>query len=203
MTTGTSLGRWLKSMVSWEKLSSALNRRTTGTLTTDRWPSTTNSSDIKVDLSLVSKAVSRREDAVFGLTKTQLISEVFSLRQDLLLATEKVVHLEEDRDEAYTRLYEFERRQEERLDILLGKQSEIIDQRLGLTQTGTRPDTSGIRPVGKNRGWQAQYEQRQREAKAVKLANPTPEVKANAQHWDKVVAEAEAADPILDDVTNV
>lgn len=63
-----------------------------------------------------------------------------------------------------------------RFDILLSKQEQIIDARLGLNQP-TPIAMEPVKPIGRNRNWQADYEKKQRD-----------------EHWRKVIEVQEKKD---------
>lgn len=118
-------------------------------------------------------------DYVFELSKKQLISEVFRLRGELEVskgALQQVGNL----------YHESTQRDQARLDDLLSKQTEIINQRLGLGEQGKVKEERTPRSLGR-RSWsdtQVKYEAKKREEFWTKRieemeAQTKPETKEN------------------------
>jgi hypothetical protein len=73
----------------------------------------------------------------------------------------------------------FSQRDQERLDTLLAKQTEILDARLGLNVAAPTTEKN-LKPIGRNRNWQADYEKKQRD-----------------EHWRKVIKAQEEKDGVV------
>jgi hypothetical protein len=117
-----------------------------------------------------------RVDYVLGLDKTRLRAQIFQLDAIIVNCESRIDNLNNLIAQLNAELFRRTDRDAERLDLLLKKQEEIIDARLGLNQEKVLQPTDP-RPIGKNRNWQADYEKKKRD-----------------EHWKKVIELQEAKD---------
>src|SRR4249920_2009057 len=158
MTFGTSLVNWLRSLVSWVKSSLGWSKLTTGTPTIDRWLNSTSNFEVPLvnqsrDMPDDSQAQDSRVDYVLGLGKTRLRAQVFQLDAIIKSCKYEIDYLVKENIRLADLLAGSTSKDNERLDILIGKQMEILDARLGLNIPPPAAPVN-MRPVGKNRNWQ-------------------------------------------------
>ncbi len=123
-----------------------------------------------------SAIIGSRVGFVLGLGREELRAEIFRLDAAISSYNEKIQHLSDENSKLTDRLMVIMDRDSDRYDVLLAKQEQILDARLGLG-VPLVAKTMEVKPLGHNRNWKADFEKKQRDA-----------------HWTKVIEQQEAKD---------
>lgn len=123
-----------------------------------------------------SRVVDSRVDYVLGLGRERLRAEIFKLDAIITNCEARIVNLNGVNSQLSEQIAIMNEHNSVRFDMLLSKQEQILDARLGLG-VPSAPVQQQMKPIGRNRNWQADYEKKQRD-----------------EHWKKVIELQEKKD---------